>query len=897
MATSAARGRDSAPSSRGPGGDGPLGREAVIDGFRESLERGRPRSLALHGRSGLGTTSLAHHLGGLAEETGATVLHLTAHPATAAIAFGSLAPLLPSDLPLGPDLDGLRSVRRALMDLGRDHDQTGDPNSETGPTAVLVIDDAHHLDELSASVLAQLADEHLTLLLAVRAGESTPRIAPLVHHERIDRVDLAPLGDDTIARILTGVLGGPAAGPPVRAIQRLSGGAPALAVALAQAALVDGSLVVDRGVWQQTAPITVPAGLLDRAAAEVDACGPAGREALELLALGEPIDLVVLRRATDADVLGLLDERGLLEVQPDAAGSLVRCARPLLTAAIRQQLSSTARSARARTLAQSLEEVGPIREIDLALLGGLRLDSGDQLSRDEALAAARRAQTVGRLDLAERLADAARTVSPDDAEVGAFVAELLTLTGRSREAERLLARLRPRTDDELALWAMTRSSSLFYALEEIDAATAVLRDAQHQLDGSPWQTELVGLGAVFELFLGRPHHALATSEPFLHSQNGREAVQAITSTVPALVVTGRAELAATLATNGFERRVALGDQQMLSGPGIHLVSRAFALGEAGDLGESLGLCHLVYEEAARENSRDGMMWARLLEGRTLLTQGRLDEARRAFEESATCSADLDMACHQRWGRAGALLALAQQARPRETLAAEATLTASRPTAMRLMGSEVSRALAWVHVATGDLQRARSQLLVAADEAAATGEHAMELLALHDLTRLGLTDQASRLASLAAGVEGPLARARLDHAIGLADRDSERLEGAGEAFATLTAWLLAAEATSHASTAARSSGRLQRAENLARRADELATHCRGAATPALRRSDGLHELTGREREVSALAARGLRSKEIAAELGVSVRTVDNLLQRAYRKLGVSSRADLRTVLGP
>jgi DNA-binding CsgD family transcriptional regulator len=173
---------------------------------------------------------------------------------------------------------------------------------------------------------------------------------------------------------------------------------------------------------------------------------------------------------------------------------------------------------------------------------------------------------------------------------------------------------------------------------------------------------------------------------------------------------------------------------------------------------------------------------------------------------------------------------------------------------------------------------------------------MELLALHDLTRLGFTDQATRTATVAAQVEGALARARADHATGLADRDSERLEAAGEAFAATTAWLLAAEAISHASTAARAGGRLQRAESLGRRADELATHCRAASTPGLHRSDGLHELTGREREVSMLAARGLRSKEIAADLGVSVRTVDNLLQRAYRKLGVSSRADLRTVLG-
>ena len=40
-----------------------------------------------------------------------------------------------------------------------------------------------------------------------------------------------------------------------------------------------------------------------------------------------------------------------------------------------------------------------------------------------------------------------------------------------------------------------------------------------------------------------------------------------------------------------------------------------------------------------------------------------------------------------------------------------------------------------------------------------------------------------------------------------------------------------------------------------------------------------------------AARGLANKEIAARLGVSVRTVENLLARVYRTLGISGRSGL------
>ena len=46
----------------------------------------------------------------------------------------------------------------------------------------------------------------------------------------------------------------------------------------------------------------------------------------------------------------------------------------------------------------------------------------------------------------------------------------------------------------------------------------------------------------------------------------------------------------------------------------------------------------------------------------------------------------------------------------------------------------------------------------------------------------------------------------------------------------------------------------------------------------------------------LAASGLSSRQIAERLVVSVRTVDNHLQRAYRKLGVARRQDLAQVLG-
>ena len=63
------------------------------------------------------------------------------------------------------------------------------------------------------------------------------------------------------------------------------------------------------------------------------------------------------------------------------------------------------------------------------------------------------------------------------------------------------------------------------------------------------------------------------------------------------------------------------------------------------------------------------------------------------------------------------------------------------------------------------------------------------------------------------------------------------------------------------------------------------------TPALRAMDVRAELTPAERETALLAATGRSSKDIAADLVLSVRTVENRLQRVYEKLGVSSRTEL------
>ena len=111
-------------------------------------------------------------------------------------------------------------------------------------------------------------------------------------------------------------------------------------------------------------------------------------------------------------------------------------------------------------------------------------------------------------------------------------------------------------------------------------------------------------------------------------------------------------------------------------------------------------------------------------------------------------------------------------------------------------------------------------------------------------------------------------------------------------------LAAADAASSATEAFRRAGDQRSATAAQRRASGLAALCEGAPTPGLAHAGAASvvPLSGREREIALLAAAGLASKDIAERLFLSVRTVNNHLQHAYAKLGVTSRADLAQALG-
>jgi DNA-binding CsgD family transcriptional regulator len=217
----------------------------------------------------------------------------------------------------------------------------------------------------------------------------------------------------------------------------------------------------------------------------------------------------------------------------------------------------------------------------------------------------------------------------------------------------------------------------------------------------------------------------------------------------------------------------------------------------------------------------------------------------------------------------------------------------RPLGHKGFERELGLARAWTAAVSGELSRARELARETAGAARERRQYAYELQALHLLTRLGEPDVAAlrRLVGTdeAHPVDGPFAVAALAYAEA---RDADALLAVAQLLASQDRLLDAAEAAQRAAAALRDEGR--NATPAATKAAAWLARCEGAKPPTLLDTTTA-DLTPREREIALLAAQGRTSREIADRLVLSVRTVDNHLQSAYRKLGVSGRGELAAAL--
>ena len=167
----------------------------------------------------------------------------------------------------------------------------------------------------------------------------------------------------------------------------------------------------------------------------------------------------------------------------------------------------------------------------------------------------------------------------------------------------------------------------------------------------------------------------------------------------------------------------------------------------------------------------------------------------------------------------------------------------------------------------------------------------EIICGYELIRLGRSVEVStRLAELTTTTEGPLYRLIADQAKAMVTSDHRTLGAASDELAALGYHGFAADAATWAAEAATARGDGRSARRGRARAIMLRARSE-ARPPTAIQAAPTDPLTTREREIATMAAAGLASKEVAARLFISTRTVDNHLAKAYRKLGVRSRADL------
>lgn len=841
-------------------------RPAALRKVAAGLERAPASVQLIVGTAGVGKSVLAQQVAdGLDRRSVHTVVGLSEQ---VGVPLGAFAPTLVA-LGLGTDLEA--AIPALLGLLGREPQQH-----------LLIVDDAPRLDDLSASTVYQLVRGFgVAVIATARLGERLPNpLARLVDEGMVEEHALCGFDRASVAELLEARFDGRARHADVLRLVDRTEGNPLFLRVLLEAAARDGA-VRRTDEFIEIEEGSTPPGLLMSVADTLAGLPIEQRRVLRLISLMQPTDSRHFQSETA--VIAQIDAlllRGLLI--REAGSRRLRVAHPLISEALQQDatLDAVTSEAVARMLAAG-DHASRFAAINL------QTASGEAVEPEMLLWAADHAFALGELRIAADFAE--RTLATESEQAGlrlrawVVLASARSTAGELDAADRAFAEAtryasRP---EEHALLATRQGEHLAFRRFDARAAVEVVEHAQTLLPprmASALDSEL----RLWRGLLGQVHErsadlSAAETHPELAIRSAMASI--MTDSMDGRTDAAR-EAAGVLAR--VQERLGVLDPAAAAMIGFDVY---FDLLSKGEHERALALA-----ESRRLTAGDGVgIWTSTV-AEHLSYNGRLTEARRVS------SLAVDQC---RWRDVVGVLALAlavqadTTAKAGDLVGARLLLDSMEP-AQRAEPKAVmmiAECEAWLAQAGGDRERAAAIVADAADAASDLGFRLVASISLGLCIRLGVFDRAAeKLETLCAEVPPGfgLYTALRDLGTALRDRQPERVPDAAVRLARAG---MAPTALDGVSLALRMGPR----QEVRRRLDIVTTMISEGVDAPLLQTRTSPLLSVREQRVALAAANRERSREIALGLGVSVRTVDNQLQSAYRKLGIRSRDELREVL--
>ena len=841
--------------------------------------------VVLTGESGVGKSRLAAESAATLSVDGWVFVRVAASAMLTATPLGALIPAI------SPGRDAIDVVVRdslAIFDLVRESIN----RLARGNRVVMIVDDFSLLDPLSMSVIIQLvAADAVRLIATVPSGESLPdAFVSMWTDDSALVLEVLPLSIAHIETLLGSVLGARVAHRTAVAFHERSGGNPLFLRELVIGAVQDDQLQEHDGVWQLLGkPLGTPA-LHELIRIRLQHLDAAQTALIERLAVCHPLaieDLPVDARAS----LASIERAGLAIVEERRGRTWLSLSHPQYAEAVRGSMSRIA------TVDLLVDEAAfvsqrtmtPEDELRVALW---RLDAGVESDPEILFRATHLAILGGDHPRAERLAAAAIDAGAPPAEMLLLQGRAVWTLGRIGEARAILDRA-AREDEanptSVGLTGQIAEARASVLAGEVDGNTRGLAVLDEAIERHPELAATLAFPrSVLLLNLedaALSELALEVASPEPGAEEPEVAVFSLAHALP-LSALGQSERALRAA------RTAVAHSTESLQPAFPLRRAQMVLEtvllQVGSLEEARDVAARSLEACIQADDELGTRYNELLLGQCYLAMGKLTTAARWFSDVISGSQARGSVFYLDQGRALLALTLLWRGKPGEA----ATILAELDQKVVAASSVAALSTLWLDAVRGGRDRAVAALLRRARAASDRGHsiHAANLL--HAAARLGGAAQAApQLASLASGTTSDLLRAQSAHAAAEASGNLGALVAAGEAWERLGFLLYAGEALVSASASARRGHDSRLAVSLQNRADGLLAACEDAATPLLQFAERGERLTGREREIAALAAQGLSSLEIAKRLQVSPRTVNNHLHAAYAKLGVRGRTEL------